>query len=413
MIAVIGGGIIGTTTALALQKRGIQTTLIDCGLPGMATSFGNAGVLSESSIIVVNNPHILPKLPKLLFGKDTGLKLDAKFVLTHLPWILNFLKNATEEKMIVAAKALRALQLLSLAIHKDLLEEAGDDTILVAGGMLKLYRSLKGFEAAQKERDFFEKMGVSFTSYFGEEIQELEPSLNPIYAAGTLMDETYSVMSPLKLTQAYFELYKKYGGKFSQTEISGISPTGNGGWNLSSKEGRQVTADGIVIAAGPWSPVIGEMIGYTIPMVWERGYHVNVEPSAAGALNRPIHDVEKAYVMTSIENHVRVLSGVELAHRDSKPNYRQINNALKSARQASDIGNKIDAEPWFGSRPTMPDSLPVVGAAPRHKNIWFNFGHQHIGLSTSTGCAKLLADMIEGKIISDDFNAFSAQRFKM
>jgi D-amino-acid dehydrogenase len=413
MIAVIGAGIVGTTTALMLKKRGIDTILIDKGDPGMETSFGNAGVLSESSIIVANNPQIIKKLPKLLLSKDSGLRLDPKFILSHLGWMINFLKKSTEKNMLSAAVGLRALHLNSLPVHKSLLAECNNPSVLRDSGWLKIYRTLQGYEASQGEREFFDKMGVSYLNLSKDDIQELEPSLNPIYHAGVLANETSSVTSPLKLTQSYFKLFKEYGGQFKQNEIVQIKPIQNNRWNIKLKNESDLNVDGVVIAAGPWSTEVCKMLEVKIPMAWERGYHTHLEGSPNGLLNRPVYDVERAFVMTTVDNSIRISSGVELAKRDAAPNYQQINSAMKYAREASNFGNSIDPKPWMGSRPTMPDCLPLIGASSKLKNIWYNTGHQHVGLSTSTGSANLLADIIEDKTTDKDFNVFSPTRFNL
>lgn len=412
-VAVIGAGIVGTACALELQRRGLETIMFDRSSPGSETSYGNAGVLSNSSVVIVNNPTLPFKLPKMLTNNNLSLSYNLSFVLSRLPWIVKFLFFATKSHMHHAGRALRNLQVKSLDIHKSLITEANVEHLLRNTGWLQLYRSKNVYEANQGELDFLREMGVAFTIYSAEDLQSLESCLKPIYYKGILMTEACSVSSPSELTEAYVGLFEESGGTFIQKEVRGLATTTDGAWKIHLDNGDDIKFANVVIAAGPWSAEIAQWLGYKIPMAWERGYHAHLEPLDSQQPQRPIHDVEGGFVIAPMNGAIRILTGVELTYRDAPPNHKQIRAAVKAALEASDFGPELDVEPWLGCRPTLVDSLPMIGPSTKHKGLWFNFGHQHVGLSTATGSAQILADLIGNHETRVDHTPFRPDRFRI
>jgi len=160
-------------------------------------------------------------------------------------------------------------------------------------------------------------------------------------------------------------------------------------------QGSSFHCNDVVLAAGAWSAEIAGWLGYDIPMAWERGYHLHFEAGDQPAVTRPILDVEGGFVVAPMRQGVRVTSGVELTDRDALSNFGQITRSAALAGEAVKLGKQIEDTPWMGRRPTLVDSLPMIGAAPRHDGLWFNFGHHHIGLSMAPGSALLLAALIK------------------
>ena len=406
---VVGGGIVGVCNALALRQAGHQVTLIDRKQPGHETSYGNAGVLSESSIMVLNNPNMLRALPKLLLGKSLGLRYSTAFVLKNLGWFLKFLSYCTPSRTRAAAFALRALQLASLAQHKKWIAEAGAGHLLRRAGWVKAFRSQASFAKYRAEMALMDEVGVSYTVYDKEQIRQMEPGLKPVYNKAVVMDDTCGVSSPSALTDAYVALFEAAGGTVLRGDVSALSAAQDG-WQVCFGE-DVLHAENVVIAAGPWSAEVAAWLGYRIPMAWERGYHLHLQPGDGPQLGRAICDMDGGYAMVPTLHGVRITSGVEIADRDASPNHDQIIKSVASARDAHDMKDVIDDEPWIGRRPTLVDSLPMIDAAPRHEGLFFNFGHQHLGLSMAPGSALSIVAMIEGKEPPLDVNPFSAMRF--
>ena len=406
---IIGGGIVGILTALELQKRDCQVTLLDPKEPGSETSYGNSGVLSEASVVISNNPNLKKQLPQLIRKKSNALTYRFGFVLKNLPWIVRFLSHCTDQHLEVSSQALRNLQKASLEIHKKLIMEAGANELLRETGWLKLFRSKKSFEAYDMELKIFKRRDVKYIVFDSEELRKIEPSLNSIFYKGVLLQDTCSVSSPFELCKIYVGLFKTAGGKVVQNATTKIKRLNQ--WRITLDNYKILEADEVVISAGPWAAEIAGSLGYRIPMAWERGYHLHLEPGKG--INRPIHDVDAGYVMSPQQQGVRITSGVELADRDAPMSFLQIFRAVALAREAVELGKTVEDTPWMGRRPTLFDSLPMIGKAPNHNNLWFNFGHQHNGLSTSAGSAKILAALLHNATPPIDPNPFRPTRFRL
>ncbi len=410
-IIVIGGGVVGISSALEFQRRGYQVSLLDPKQPGRETSYGNTGVLSDGSVVISNNPGLRKRLPKLILKKSNALNYSLGFVLKRLPWVARFLSYTTEKHLDHSSQALRALQAHSLKLHLNLISHAKAENLLRRTGWLKVFRSDSSYKAYDMELKVFERTGVGHTIYSAEELNQLEPALNPIFRHGVLLHDACSVSSPAALCDAYLKLFTDAGGNVILDAAESFQRTES--WIVQLRDGEPLQADAIILAAGPWSAEIVKCLGYKIPMAWERGYHWHLKPGTGPALSRAVHDVDAGYVMTPQQLGVRITSGVELADRDAPLDISQIEQSIRSARQATSLGEKVEDAPWMGRRPTLIDSLPMIGAAPRHRGLWFNFGHQHNGLSTSAASAQLLADQFEGKSPAINVEAFRPDRFRL
>jgi len=411
-IVIVGGGIVGVCNALALQRAGHRVTLVDRTTPGRETSYGNAGVLSESSIGVLNNPGLLKSLPKLLMGRSNSVRFSPLFVARRLGWMLKFLSYCTTQRWQAAGRALRALQRLSLDQHKAWIAEAGVDNLLRYGGWMKAFRTMESFEAYAGELALADANGVAYSVFDESQLRQIEPGLKPIYKKAVLYDETCGVSNPAALTDAYVAMFLEAGGMVAKANVSALS-RGDAGWHVGLDGADDLSADDVVIAAGAWSAEIAGWLGYDLPLGWERGYHLHLEPSDGPQLNRAVHDVDGGFAIVPMQQGVRITSGVEIADRDAPPNYSQIRRSVALARDGHDMKAEIEDTPWMGRRPTMVDSLPVIGPAPRHDGLWFNFGHQHVGLSMAPGSALAITAMIDGASPPIDMDPFRATRFSI
>jgi len=411
-IVIVGGGIVGVCNALALQRAGHMVTLVDRKAPGRETSYGNAGVLSESSIGVLNSPGLPKSLPGLLMGRSNSVRFAPLFVLRRLGWMLKFLSYCSERRWRAAGRALRALQTLSLDQHKLWIAEAGVDNLLRYGGWMKTFRTLKSFEAYRRELDLADENGVAYSVFDESQLRQIEPGLKPIYKKAVLYDETCGVSNPAALTDAYVAMFVESGGVVVKAGVTGLD-RGADGWRVGLEGADDLAADDVVIAAGAWSAEIASWLGYDLPLGWERGYHLHLEPSDGPQLNRAVHDVDGGFAIVPMQQGVRITSGVEIADRDAPPDYSQIRRSIELAREGHEMKAEIDDTPWMGRRPTMVDSLPVIGPAPRHDGLWFNFGHQHVGLSMAPGSALAIAAMINGAPPPIDMEPFRATRFSI
>ena len=293
--------------------------------------------------------------------------------------------------------------------HDQLVSEAGLDRAYSTSGWLKVFRNERGFESSKLERQLLEKFDVPYECLSTDALAEAEPALRPVFHSGLLLSSTRSVMNPHLLCKSYLELFQKKGGRTELFDVHSISNEKSSQWTIASDTLLEIKTKDVVIASGPWSDDVCGLLGYKIPMAWERGYHLNVGSPSPG-LNRPVCDVQRGFVMAPQGETTRITSGVEFVHRDASPNYSQVWRAYENAKSAASVGKVVDEKPWLGSRPSLPDGLPVIGQAPRHRGIWFNFGHQHIGMSTSTGSASILADAVLGRPAHAMSRAFLPKR---
>lgn len=388
---VLGAGMVGVSCALSLQKRGFDVTLIDRREPGRETSYGNAGVLARSSIVPLNNPGLFGKLTSYLGNRHAALNLNWNRAVTRPGWLLRFLWEARPSQAAARVAALESLTASTVERHRALMAEAGISHRLRESGTLKVWRTEAGHAAAKAEQEFLATHGVISQVLDRQGISGIEPSLNPIFHAGLLCLDNASVDSPGAVTAAYAELFASRGGRIEQAAVKGLGRTATG-WQASTAKGT-FEAEIAVVALGPWSMDLLAPLGLDTGLDVERGYHRHLQAEKGAKLSRPVYDVDAAYFMAPMEQGYRITSGVDLSHRDAPDNHRQIDLVTASAREAFPL-QPFEGETWRGARPTLPDSLPMIGAAPRHPGLWLAFGNQHLGLSTGPITGELIAALV-------------------
>ena len=410
-ILIIGAGIVGICTSIELIKKGYSVTLMDPNQPGSQTSYGNAGVITDSSLMIINNPQLLKSLFQLIFKNQTSFRYSKSFIFSRLIWVLRFLMFSHKNHVKFAAKALRELQVLSLNTHKKLIKKTNSNNIISKPGWLKLFKTSQSYKKYSLELEVLNKHKAKYTTLNTTQIEKQFPDLEVKFFKGILFKNSIRVKSPLKLSKKYFNYFLESGGKFVQESCKDLQYIKDK-WVIFSNKNKSYF-DQVVISTGPWSKNILSNLGYNIPLAWERGYHHHFSTKKKISINPAIYDVEGGFVYSSNGSDVRVTSGVELTFLDAVENEIQINESIQKLRKIIPLNKKLIDKPWLGSRPTIIDSLPMIGKAPKHKNLWFNFGHNHIGLSTSAGSAVIISEMIQNKKTSINADPFSPKRFSL
>ena len=396
-IVVVGGGMVGLSSAIALKDRGQDVVLCDPGEARARTSYGNAGVVSRGSILPMSGPALWGKLPAYLRNADPGLRLRYRHLLRVMPWAVHFLASARTSAWRRAADALAPLTNAAYPEHRRLADRAGVPHLLRECGWVKLYRTEAAFAGAALEREILGHHGVPFEILDGPAIQALEPALIRPFARAMLLPETGAVGDPGGLVEAAERLFSGLGGRALRTTVSRLEPQADG-WRV-VHPGGTVRARQVVLATGAAAHELSRPLGYRFAFAAERGYHRHyaLHPDSP-ALTRPIYDTGAASILSPMgEGRVRVLSGVEVADRHAEPDDRQIEAAAREAAGTVRLGQPLDNRPWLGSRPSTPDGLPVIGLAPRHPGLIFAFGHGHIGLSTGPITGQLVAALAPGR----------------
>jgi D-amino-acid dehydrogenase len=406
-VVVLGAGIVGVSAAYAARQRGMSVILVDRREPGSETSYGNAGILSSGSISPLNNPSVWKALPKYLSNRHPALRWNPAWTIRNMDWAARFLANATPSRIRPRATALHGLIGASLKLHREWIVKAGAGQRIRETGWLKAWRG-DATAAAKAEQALLAEFGIHSELLDRQAISALEPNILPVYKVGLLHTQTASVDSPGAVVKAYARMLAGSGGEIRQSDIKTIVPDGEG-WRVVLADGA-ISARHVVVALGPWSADLLRPLGYRVPLAVERGYHREFKPNPARALLRPIHDADGSFLMTPMEQGIRVTSGVELTDRDAPSSFAQIDEVTEVARGVVEFGEQV-GETWRGARPTLPDSLPMIGPAPRHSRLWLAFGNQHIGFTTGPATGAAIAAMISGAQPSFDVTPFSPSRY--
>jgi D-amino-acid dehydrogenase len=406
-VVVLGAGIVGVSAAYAVRQRGLSVVLIDRREPGSETSYGNAGILSSGSILPLNKPSLWSALPAYMTNRHPALRWDPAWAIGNIDWIVRFLANATTSRVKPRATALHGLIGASLKLHRQWIVKADAAQRIRETGWLKAWRS-DAVAAAKQEQAFLAEYGIESRLLDRQAISALEPNIVPVYKVGLLHTQTASVDSPGAVVKAYARMFVGCGGEIRRSDIKAIVPDGEG-WRVVLADGG-ISARHVVVALGPWSADLLRPLGYRVPMAFERGYHREFKPNPARPLLRPIHDAEGSFLMTPMEQGIRVTSGVELTARDAPSSFAQLDQVTPLARGVVEFGDTV-GEPWRGARPTLPDSLPVIGPAPRHSGLWLAFGNQHIGFTTGPATGAAIAAMIGGAQPPFDATSFAPSRY--
>ncbi len=408
-VAVIGGGIVGVSCALFLNRQGFKTTLIEKTAPGRETSYGNAGAISQASFIPINSPRILRNLHRFASNKTNSVRYDPAYLARNAGWMARFLLRARRSSFMKAADEMSAFAYRSRAVHLELARQASVEHRFRDTGWMKLYRSQAGFDGSLEDQELMRSHGVGYDVLGPKELSEIEPHLKPIYAGAVLITSASNVDSPGGVTEAYAALFEAEGGIIQSQQVQRIDPSGDG-FTVVTDQGSTGFAQ-VVVAAGPWSADLLKPLGYNIPLAYERGYHQHFQVRDGQTLYRACNDIEGAFSMSPMERGIRVTSGIQFAERDAPPDYSQIQAIFPAAEQAISLGSAVENQPWSGSRPSLPDTRPVIGSAARHKGLWMAFGHGHIGFGTGPITGKLLAQMVADKPTDIPMEIFRPARF--
>lgn len=395
-IAVIGAGIVGTSCAFFLQRDGHRVTLLDPREPGTGTSFGNAGVISQGSVAPVGTPGLMRKLPALLLDRTSPLSIRWAYLPRLLPWLLRFALACRPGRVEAAAAAIAALTERCDRAHDLVIQECGLGGLVRSGGWLHVARSKATLlDASATNRRFWDRFGRRYTLLDAAELHDLEPALAPDLVAGLLIDGNRYLSDPCAYVQGIARAFLERGGEYRQAAAEGFAFEGERIVAVGTTAGR-LEVDGVVLAAGAFSKKLAALAGTRLPLDAERGYHVML-PHPPATLRRPVYSCEHGFVMAPMAGGIRITGGVELASPWAPPDYRRIRRLVPLAqRLLPGLSGEILSE-WQGCRPTLPDSLPVIGRSPLTPNLWLAFGHQHIGLTLGPLTGRLIADLVAGR----------------
>jgi D-amino-acid dehydrogenase len=409
-VLVLGAGMVGVGAALHLQKKGRDTVLIDRHeLAGEETSYGNGGLIECASVFPYMFPRDLRQILQYATNRTPQLRYHFADLPSFLPWLVRYFLASSPERALHSAMAELPLIQRSLVEHEALIAEANVPELLRRTGWIKLYRSDATLAKAVQELERARQYGVKGDILDAAAIAVREPNLTGDFAGAVHFPDPGFVPDPGGLTKAYAALFGRKGGRFLVGDARTLEQSG-ARWRVATLEGS-ITAREVVVAMGPWSDQIFSPLGYSIPLNVKRGYHIHLAPRGNAVLNHPVLDTDQGYLLAPMNRGIRLTTGAEMAHRDAPPTPVQVERALPKAHKLFPLGDPVDAQPWKGARPCLPDMLPVIGKAPRHPGLWFDFGHQHHGLTLGPATGRLLAEMMTGETPFADSTPFAVERF--
>jgi D-amino-acid dehydrogenase len=410
-VLVLGAGMVGVSAALHLQRRGRDVILIDRQeLAGEGTSFGNAGLIESASVFPYMFPRDFTQILQYAFNRAPQVRYQFSDLPDFLPWLVRYFLASSPDRALHSAMAELPLIRRSLIEHEALIAEAEVPDLLRRTGWIKLFRSDATLASAVGDFEQAKQYGVEGEVLDRQAIAAREPNLTGEFAGAVYFSQPGFVPDPGGLAKAYAALFKRKGGRFLIGDARSLERQ-PGGWRVAGTEGAAVAREAVV-ALGPWSDLVFRPLGYSIPLGVKRGYHLHLAPRGNAVLNSPVLDSDLGYLLAPMNRGIRLTTGVEFARRDAPPTPIQLERALPRAHALFPLGDAIDAKPWMGARPCLPDMLPVIGKAPGHPGLWFDFGHQHHGLTLGPATGRLLAEMMTGETPFADPKPFAAERFK-
>ncbi len=406
---VLGAGIVGTSIALHLAKRGLSVALLDRRNPGEETSYGNAGVIEGNTLFPHPFPRDLGSLLRVALKQAPEANYHLSFLPQVAPWLLAYRANSTPERRLEFAELMRPLFSRAIAEHESLMTEAGATRYLRKDGWIKLYRSEAAFADTTREREVAAKFGLEQRVLDPDATRVLEPSLSPVFHRAIHWPGAASISNPLAVTRAYAARFKALGGIVLTGDARTLRRDGKV-WRVDAEEGPLDTPN-MVVALGPWAPDILAPLGIRLPLAVKRGYHRHFRPQGNAGLTRPVVDAEIGYCIAPMEQGIRITTGAEFAARDASPTPVQFDRLLPSARGLFPLGEAVETTTWMGSRPCFANSRPVIGRAPGHDGLWLSYGHAHWGLTLGPVTGRLVAEMIAGEAPFCDPAPYRAERF--
>jgi D-amino-acid dehydrogenase len=407
-ILVLGAGMVGTCTALHLQQRGYDVTLLDRRAPGQETSMGNAGLIQREAV----EPYAFPREPGFLLNVALGRGAQVHWHAQGL-WqmgraLLRYLHHSHPVRHAQATQAYSRLIAHATDEHGVLVSAALAQELVTREGFRFVFRTAEAFDAAaQRAEDLQTRFGVRSQAENTAQLALAEPALQKPLAGAVHWLDPWAVNDPGALVQRYADLFVARGGRLLVGDAASLQAQG-AGWSVHTNEGP-VHAQQAVLALGPWSDGVIRTLGYRFPLFIKRGYHQHYTSSAQ--LRQPILDAERGYVLAPMQSGLRLTTGAEFAPIDAPPTPVQVAKAEALAREWIDLGQPLSEPPWLGARPCTADMLPVMGPAPRHPGLWFNFGHAHQGFTMGPVAGRLLAEMVSGEPPCVDPMPYSPRRF--
>ncbi|MTI02376.1 FAD-binding oxidoreductase [Roseibium sp. RKSG952] len=408
-VTIIGAGIVGICCALSLQERSIPVRLIDRGEPGQETSFGNAGVVSPWSIIPQAVPGIWKKLPQMLLDPKSALSVRTSFWPKMIPWGMRFLGKSDEGSVREVSDAMEILCRPSIDLYRRHLQGTGHEDLIADSYYIHAFRNPEEADLDGLGYLIRREKGGELERVDGTELRHLEPALSEEFKAAIVIKGQARATSPGRLGAVLAEKARAQGAEFVRSEVTKLTRNEEGNWQIATLQ-NTLHARQVVLAAGVWSADLLRPLGLSVPLVAERGYHVEF-PSPSAVLNNSIMDVDAKVVASSMQGGLRVAGTAEFGSVDAPADPRKEKILIDQAKSLVPDLNTEEAQFWMGRRPSFPDSLPAIGPLDGKDGLYAAFGHSHYGLMMAPKTGELVADLMSDRSPNINLDPFLLARF--
>ena len=408
-IVVLGGGIVGICCALSLQKSGRKVLLIERDIPGQATSYGNAGIISPWSIVPQAMPGIWKKIPRMLVGRNRAAGVSVRHAMFYLPWLIRFLQASDENRVTGISAAMHGLLADSVKLFQSHLRECGRQDLIRDSYYVHAVRDPANASLDSLANRLRLARGAEIIRLEKQNLWDLEPALSKDFKAATVIKGQARALDPAEICTALCDHFQRIGGRLKRAEVKETIWEKDTQYRLNT-DASPIYSRQLVLSAGIWSAHILHRYGIKLPLAAERGYHITFK-DANVTLNHSVMDVDNHLVASSMVPGLRITGFGEFSWVDQKPNQRFVHSLL---RQAQTIFPGLQAESfseWMGVRPSFPDSLPMIGEFKALPGLFAAFGHSHYGLMMAPKTGQLIANLANNQPVDVDLDSYSTERF--
>jgi D-amino-acid dehydrogenase len=410
-VVVVGAGIIGTTVAFELQRRGKSVILLDRDEPGRGASYGNMASIAVTEFMPASRPSVWAQMPKWIFDPNGPVRLRPTYLPRLAPWFLRFLFASRPSKLRLLEAAGAAL---CARVYEDLvplLSAAGLQDMLGQKGCLSLYADDAEVAADREHIDIIRRFGIPHYAVNGSDIQALEPAVNTKIKRAILFPQNRSVSDPYELVQGFVRCFNELGGCVVKGDVVAFERRDDGriaGLRLS--DGRRLQVGELVLCAGAFTGCLAKLLGESMPLETERGYHTQIM-SPGIALGHSIIWPARAFMIAPVAGGIRVGGTVEMAGLDAPPNFRRARTIVQHAQEVLPGLRIRDTSEWMGHRPALPDTIPIIGPSAKVRGVYYATGHGHLGLTYAATTARLIGDLVTGRTPPIDVAPYRVDRF--
>lgn len=414
-ILVLGAGMVGVSVAWHLQQRGHQVTLVDRRQPGRETSFGNAGLIQREAVYPYAFPRDLKTLLRVLPNRETDIRYRLGGLMHTAGPLLQYWHHSAPGRYPGVVPSYAALVEQSLDTHAEMIQAAGAEHLIRETGYIDVFRTASAFERELKQAEkAAREFGIETRMLDADALAREQPGIHINTPGAIHWTQPWGAVSPGGLVAAYARAFQASGGRLVEAELQSLSPQGSG-WRA-LVQGETLEAEQAVMAMGPWSADWLTNLGISIPLIIKRGYHMHFAGAEGASQNGTglkhwIIDSENGYLLAPMQAGIRLTSGAELTRHQAPPRYEQLNDAEAKARTFFSLGERIDAQPWMGSRPCLPDMKPIIGPSRKHPGLWLACGHGHQGFTLGPVTGKLISQMMDGETPEIDMTPYRVERF--